>query len=342
MKDRLSVPGFGGGEPLLAGRRVVDLGSVVGGVVWLGVAAASLSGLVGVSLVELYVSLAVLVLVPLGLGLVNIARGSTSLYQLVAWLHLPTALAVVVAFLFPRGSSASAALVVPWLVVTVVLGLYGLSRVFEGPGSLPDLAVDAAFLYVPVAGAALLLHRAEVFLGFPPVIILLTSIHYHYAGYVLPLAVGLTYRELFVDDVGFGGGLVAGVAAVTTLVIVVAIALIGLGITFSPVLEIVAVVLFTLAVAAFAVTTALRVAPHQPRPARALLTLASASLVVTMSLALLYGFSAYPTSHTVFPGSMELVSIPRMIRIHGTLNAFGFALPALLAHKYLVSWGKNP
>lgn len=327
---------------MLAGRRVVDLGVVFGGVVWLGVAAASLSGIVGVSLVGLYVSLAVLVLVPLGLGLANIARGSHALYRLAAWLQIPSALAVAAAFLFPRGSSASIALVVPWLAVTVLLGLYGLSRVVEGPGSLPDVAVSAAFLYVPVAGAALLLHRTEVFLGFPPVIILLTSIHYHYAGYVLPLIVGLTYRDLLADDAGYGGGVVGRVAAATTLVIILAIASIGLGITFSPVLEIVAVVLFTLAVTAFAVTTALRIAPHQPRPAQALLTLASASLVVTMSLALLYGYSAYPTSHTVFPGSKELVSIPRMILFHGTLNAFGFALPALLAHKYLASATKKP
>lgn len=329
--------GDGGPLPVLWGRRVTDLGSLAGGAVWLTAASLSFTGVLNLSLVELFVALAVLVLVPLGLGLMpNPRAGSPSLYRFLVLMQPPAGLLAVAGMAAPVESVVSGVLVVPWLLVTISAALYGSSRLLtRGITSLPELAVNAALLYLPVAGAALLLHRSGTYLGFPPVIVLLTAVHFHYAGFALPLVTGLTYRGLLDDEDRFGGGLAGRAAAATTLVIVVNIGLIAVGITFSPVIEILAVALFTVAVAGFAALVLLRVVPRLPRLPAVLLAVASVTLFFTMALALLYGYSAYPTTHTALPGTEELVTIPWMVRLHGTMNAFGFALPALLAHWFL-------
>lgn len=50
-------------------------------------------------------------------------------------------------------------------------------------------------------------------------------------------------------------------------------------------------------------------------------------MVGTMALALAYGYSA-------FPRTGRLITIGEMVRWHGTVNVFGFALPALLAFRF--------
>lgn len=61
---------------------------------------------------------------------------------------------------------------------------------------------------------------------------------------------------------------------------------------------------------------------------RTLLAVAALSTCWTMALALAFAYSS-------LPGTPALVTIPEMIRWHGSVNAFGFALPALLAVRLL-------
>lgn len=152
--------------------------------------------------------------------------------------------------------------------------------------------------------------------------------HYHYAGFVLPLVAGRAGRLLADDRGRFGTDITGRVAVVTTLVIVGNVALIAVGITFSPLVEVVAVALFTVAVVGFAALVLRRVVPRLPRLPATLLTVASLALFLTMALALAYGYSAFPTT-------APLVGIGEMVRWHGSLNAFAFALPALLAFRLL-------
>lgn len=319
-------------HPRVGDRRLTDLSAAVGAVAWLAVAAAALGGTLALSVVELYVALAALVLVPLGLGLAVTAADPAVValpYRVAVAGQFPAALAVVGALALPVGSLGSVALAVPWLGVTGLVASVGLRRLAaRGLRPLPDLAVDAALLYVPVGAVALLLHRAGISLRFEPLIVLLTVVHYHYAGFVLPLVTGLSGRRLAGGDGRFDDGLAGRVAAAATLVIVVNLALIAVGITFSPLVEVVAVALFTAAVTAFALLVLRGVAPSLPPLSRALLSVASLTLVVTMTLALVYGYSAFPATGT-------LISIGEMVAFHGSLNAVGFALPALLAFRLL-------
>ncbi len=303
-----------------------------GGIVWLGLAVGTISGVIPIIPVALYVALAALVLVPLGLSVVDIPRDAmtaTVAYRAAVVGQAPAALALVAALAAPQGSPAAIALTLPWLGVTGAIALCGLGRLAaRGGGPLPELAIDAGLLYVPIAAAFLCLHAAGISLRFAPIIVLLTGVHFHYAGFALPLVVGLTGRILTGADGTFPTTIAGRATAATTVVIVVGILLIAIGITFSPIVEVVAAVAFTAAVVGFAIQTLYNAVPAAPRLPGLLLAVAALSVCWTMALALAFAFSS-------LPGTPSLVTIPEMIRWHGSGNAFGFALPALVAFRLL-------
>lgn len=322
---------------LLGRCRVTDASAFVGTGAWIGFATASAAGPLDLGTVELFVCFATLVLVPLGLGLVEGLSGSRGLsasFTAAVYGQFPAAVLVAVGLARPVGTAGSVLLVLPWLAVTGAIALVGFGRLLAR-GSfrpLPELAIDAALCYLPVAAIALVGHRSGVTLYFPPIIVLLTAVHFHYAGFVLPLIVGLAGRRCTGADGRLGTDRAGRVAALATAVLVVNVALVAVGIAFSPVVEVVAVALLVAAVLGFAAVTLGVVVPGLPRLPGALLASAALSLFVTMAFALAYGYSA-------FPGTDPLVTIGEMIRWHGTLNAVGFALPGLLAFRLLADPG---
>lgn len=320
-------------HPRIGGRRMTDLSAMIGGTIWLVLVGATVAGTIALTVVELFVCFALLTLVPLGLGLAATPRRSNELpfpYTIAVVWQFPAALAAIGALSLPVGSLGSITLILPWLGVTGAIAMFGLWRLLSRGLTLrplPELAIDAALFYIPVGAVALLLHRAGISLYFEPIIILLTVVHYHYAGFVLPLVAGLAGRVITDDTGRFGADITGRVAAATTLVIIVNLALIAIGITFSPLVEVVAVVFFTIAVAGFSVLILCRVVPGVSRVPGVLLTVATLSIIVTMALALGYGYSQFmPT---------KLITIGEMIRWHGSLNAFGFALPAMLTFRLM-------
>ena len=321
-------------HPRIGERRVTDLSAVLGTAVWLVLLATATDWDSAVVEVELFVSLAVLVLVPIGLGVAATPRPATGidhsrLYRLAVYGQFPGAVAAAAALTQPIGSVASVALVLPWLAVTGAIALVGFLRVVQrGVRPLPALAVDAALLYLPVGAVALLLHRADVSLPFSSFIVLLTVVHYHYAGFALPLVAGRVGRIVTDEDGRFGNGPLDRALATATVVIVVNLALIAVGITFSPTVEIVAVALFTLAVVVFSIGVLLAVVPTIDRLPAGLLALGSLTMLWTMALAMAYAYSA-------FPATGRVITITEMVTWHGRLNALAFALPGLIAFRLL-------
>jgi len=298
----------------VAGVSLADLSAVFGAGLW---AVLALAG--GLSQVERALALAPLVVVPLGVGLV--ARGEftglSSRLLGAAVALLPVAAASMALSLVVEAGPVAAGLAAPWVFVTSLLALAGVSRAVER-GSIRPLTtglVDAGLAYVPVAAVALVLSHLGITVWFDPTIVLLTAVHFHFAGFALPVLAGVTGRHIG----GFEGAgrAVAGV-------ILVGPALIAVGISFSPLVEVVAVGAFTLAVAAFGLSTLVRAVPSLA-PLPAVLVGASAlALPASMVLALGYGVAA-------FSGTNPLgLSIGRMVTLHGSLNAYGFALCGVL------------
>jgi hypothetical protein len=257
---------------------------------------------------------AALVLVPLGLRLAE----PTRLSRLALLLQLPAALLLAASTALPEGPTA-ALLAAPWLATTALVSFDGLLRAWRRRfRPLDALCRDAAFLFLAVGGGWTVLSRAGARpLDFDPAVVLLTAIHFHYAGFVLPLLAGLAAR----DTAGWAGR--AACAGVVAGVPLVAAGITAAQLGFGALLEC-AAALLTAAAGVLAAGLHLGLAARKDRPAaaRALWNLAALSLLAGMALAALYGV------RSILPVSP--VDIPFMRATHGTLNAIGFALGGLL------------
>ncbi|MBI2825287.1 MAG: YndJ family transporter [Planctomycetia bacterium] len=261
--------------------------------------------------------LAPLVLVPLGLRLGRDGDSETglagALARLALRLQLPTALLLAVSFTLPQGAWA-AGLAVPWLVTTACIALAGAARVKRRGFSPPaDLAIDAGWMMLVVGGIGTVLSRYGAQpLDFPPVIILLTGIHFHFAGFLLPVLTGLAARRL--PGTMADGACLCAIASVPLLAVGITATQLGWG----SVLESAAACL-TAAGGALVAVQHLRLAGQKDWPprARVLWAAAGAALAASMALAALYGCRHW------LP--LAWLDIPWMRALHGTANALGFA-----------------
>src|SRR5262249_34736772 len=138
--------------------------------------------------------LAPLVLVPLGLDLFdsNSAGTSTWLKKNAPLLQLPAALLLAAAFLLQPGRWA-ALLALPWLMTGGLIACWGLMRACRHlRGAIHELSKDMGLIYLTIgaAWAAAYLFGLRP-LDFEEIIVLLTAIHFHYAGFVLPIVAGM-------------------------------------------------------------------------------------------------------------------------------------------------------
>lgn len=258
--------------------------------------------------------LASTVIVPLAHQLISLGQFDT----LIAKAALPAAGAMTIGFILPEGLVAWL-LVLPWVAVTAVFALAGLKRAIKRGLSLnPALAVDAGCIYLLVGGVWTLLARMGAQpLGFSEDIVMLTAVHFHYAGFALPLLCGLAAAKR-------PGPL--GTAAV--LGVVLGVPLTAVGITLSQVglgtgIE-TASAWLTAAAGLWTAVLYLRLAQDSRHRSivRVLWIVTFAALTAGMILAAAYG------SRGVI--ELEWLTIPWMRAVHGSVNSFGFALAGLL------------
>src|SRR3954447_19718491 len=143
-----------------------------------------------------FVLLAALVWIPLALRLVEgppVAAVPSLLQAYQPW----CALLLFASFLQAAGPVALL-LAVPWAAWAALLGVRGLLRLREFSLTTTDeLCLSLGMLALPVGGIWLLAARAGLpLLGFGAPFTLLTGMHFHYAGLLMPSVVGLTGRLL--------------------------------------------------------------------------------------------------------------------------------------------------
>jgi hypothetical protein len=300
--------------------------AALGGLAWLLLFGVALPGDLMVATIARLLLLAVLVVTPLALPLATPPAGATyaALTYRAALILQPFAAAlVVVAYLMPAGLPA-ALLASGWLLLTGLAALTGLLRLLSRRNAHADeLCIDAGLLYLPVGAVWMLFNRLGFGpLGFGETIVILTAVHFHYAGFAAPILTGLAGRRIARVRPALwplfrlvAAGVIAGIAMVAA------------GITlarFTPAIEVAAAVLFAASMLALAALVLLVVVPAmRDRPAQMLLAVSAASLLVTMLLAGGYALGRF--------ASVPLIDIPRMVQFHGWLNALGFVLCGLLA-----------
>lgn len=302
----------------------------LGFVLWLGWLALVRPGATDPRWPHALLVLAALVVIPLGLDVVRAeARRVDPLWRRLELARWPAAVLLAVACLFEPGALACA-LALPWLAVLSGFALLSLLFAFERAPSR-----TFAFVYAAVGAGWAVLDRAGLRpLGFDPLIVLLTALHFHYAGFALTFTTGLAAREL-------GGR----AAAVISAFVIAGLPLVAHGITatqlgFDVRLEAGAAVAMALG-GLLSAGLHLRLALRSDLPrfgfvslARTNFALAGLCLAGSMVLAALYGLRFFPG----VPG----LELGWMWAVHGSANALGFALPALLGWRLLSRAGRRP
>jgi hypothetical protein len=188
-------------------------------------------------------------------------------------------------------------------------------------------------LYLAIGGIWTAIARAGLQpLGFPELIVLLTAVHFHYAGFALLVLAVLVARAL--------GGPTAraaclGVMAGVTLVAVgITDAQLVPGILPPRLLELIASLILAASSLIVGVLQ-LRLAARAGigALARALMATSGLSMLAPMALAGLYALGS-------FEGAVR-IDILAMLRYHGAVNALGFALPGVLSWHLILDRGKG-
>jgi YndJ-like protein len=284
------------------------------------------------TLVDLLLLLAPVVIVPLGLRLVPLSgRLSTRMLWLARCLQPVGALAAVAAFLLSPGWPAGF-VALGWLAVCGIASLAGLTELLETRSLRPLQIVPAAALgYLSIGAAWLVISRAGLRpLGFDAAIIELTSVHFHYAGFAASLMAGLSLtmlrqRTLTTRRLGSTGALlvVAGTpitaAAITTR---------------SPVLTILGPLVLAGGIFMMATLNWAVVVPMVgSSTARWLLRVSAASVALPMLLGVDYAVSRIY--------AIPALDLRGMAAIHGDLNALAFTLVGLLGWTLVPARGNS-
>ena len=263
----------------------------------------------GAGLIEALLALGMLVVVPLGVR-VHPDLGAR-------W-TLPFAggggLAAL-SLLLPQGGVA-VALGVPWLVLALVAtGVCGRRWLQERRGLLRAswVAVPA---YLAFGAAWLVFDRAALEpTGVTPPFVILTAVHFHYAGFVAALLVSLLRVRV--------GPASPRATAVAVIAVVGAPPIIAAGFAVVGVLQIAGALLLTAGLFVVAWLTLRVVVPGaSDAVGRALLIVSSVAVIVPMLLAVQWAVG--------WNFGTPALSVPAMARTHGVLNAVGFSLCGII------------
>lgn len=270
-------------------------------------------------LIHLILFLAVFVTTPLGLSLVSEGETNSPVFLRIAIIMQPLgALAVFLSFLLPVGAGRAACCLL-WLLTTSFGALEGLSRLARREFAAGELAITAGLLYLPVGAVWLLMSQLDLqLLGFGATIVLLTAVHFHFAGFAAPMLVGLAGRNLPDQST------VRTLIGITAFAVVMGTPLVAAGITFSPLLAFLGAIVVSIGLFLLAIIVIKWVVPKIPAVnSKLLLIISSVAALPAMTLAIVYAYSI--VSHKLF------VDIPTMALTHGVMNAVGFSLCGLFA-----------
>ena len=307
--------------------------AIAGAVVWTVMLFLRTSASPETELINKILVLGILVIVPLGLSLVS-TPDRNNLHALpyrLAVLAQPFGAICGFASFFLEQGWPAAALAAAWFVVTCAIALFGLWRLLpRGLRPIEEVSIDAGLIFLPVGGVWFMMSRLGIQpIGFGDTIVLLTAVHFHFAGYAAPILAGLAGRTI-----GRQGSArkLLGVGVVS---IVTGIWFVAAGITLAPRLALAGAIVISTGLVLLAVIVVACVLPSlRSRTAQILLLVSSISSTFAMCLACAYAYSI--VTKTV------ILDIPQMAMAHGIVNAFGFALCGLVGWSMVEVHGGRP
>lgn len=297
--------------------------AITGAIVWCALVVAAETGAIDLTWIELLFLFAPLVIVPLGLLLTDRIEGAAASYRpetLSKRIHLPAAVMVVASFFFEPGIVA-VGLASAWILLCVLLALEGFLRMVRGAFRRLDSACPAvAFLYSLVGAAWLVASRLGLHpMGFQEPIVLLTAVHFHFAGFAAALlarSAGRAVAQLRAN------GVMAGLWRILTAAVLIGPSLLAIGFVVGPRVKLAAALVLALSEIGLAISFVLALKNVTRFSAQLFLTIAAASIAFSMALAAVWAIGEYPLQ--------QFVNLDQMERFHGTVNAFGFTLCGML------------
>lgn len=289
--------------------------AATGPAVWLILVVGVLLNLFWLSIFDLLFLLAPWVVVPLSLSLVpdQASRLSKVNKLAIRYLLLPAAGLTTASFFMKEGPLAGA-LVTLWLIVAAALALDGLERLLR---TRLESFVQFCFAfgegYALVGALWLMASRLGMKpVGFHEPIVLLTAVHFHYAGLMAAVLAGLVVSSMRTPLP----------LRIALSCVVVGPGLLGLAFLAGPKLKLAAVGL--LAIGEFAIAFAnLRIGLAEAGGIGGrMLLVGSACVVLGMALAGIWAVGEYPLH--------AFVNLVQMARFHGVLNSVGFGLCSLV------------
>jgi hypothetical protein len=298
--------------------------AVAGSLIWLLLLASAYLNISRLSVFDLLFLLAPWVVVPLALSLVP-ATSSSRLAALSAsilrCLLFPGAALTTFSFFLSDGLWAGL-LTCVWLLIALALVLDGLVRFIKSRLKLfPDFCFAVGEGYALVGALWLLASRLGLQpVGFREPIVLLTAIHFHYAGLMAGVLAGLVASRL-------GPSLASLYLRIPLACAVLGPGLLGLAFLAGPRWKLAAVGLMVIGECGVALGT-FRIGLSDAGTLGGRLLLAgSACVIFGMALAGIWAVGEYPLH--------AFVNLEQMARYHGVLNSVGFGLCSLVGWTFL-------
>jgi hypothetical protein len=306
-----------------AAASTAQVSALVGGIVWLALFLLPLADVTGIRIIERLMLLGVLVIVPLGLSLVVTENDNKLVTHAsrAAIIAQPCGALMALGSLLLQQGKLAGMLAAGWLIVCGLVALLGAARLFSRRTvQVEELSIDAGLLYLAIGGGWFVMSGVGAQpLGFGSTIVLLTAVHFHFAGFAAPILAGLAGRFLPVDA-KWGRRLLLAASAC----IVGGTPMVAAGITFSPLVGLVGTIVVATGLLMLAVLVMGWVVPALDSLApKILLTISAASSASAMALACAYAYSIV--------AQKLIISIPQMAQTHGIANALGFSLCGLVA-----------
>jgi YndJ-like protein len=295
--------------------------AIAGGVLWAGLVAASRLQWARLNTIELLFLLGPLVVVPLGLELSFRLTGETQMgfpIRIARKLQLPAAFCVIASFWLPQGITATI-LTLPWFVFGSFVGLEGLMALIHGEfRKLKTACRIVSFLYLPIGCAWLVASRLGLSpMGFQEPIVLLTAVHFHFAGFAAPLL------ALAAASAGEKkSSALQGIFKVVAAGVLAGPGLLAIGFVIGPRLKLAAALLVACSELGLSLVFLANIRSMRPRSAQLLVTISAASVLFAMVLAGVRAIGEFPLQ--------PFVHLDQMARFHGTANAFGFVVCGLV------------
>jgi hypothetical protein len=264
-------------------------------------------------IIEILLLFAVWVVVPLGVSLLDSEgpnRWEPYFAQLMGSALSCAAILTTFSFFLDRGIF-SARLAATWLAVCAAIAMNGIYQFFARQKSFEQFCFSVGQGYLLMAGLWLVASRSGLHpVGFEEPIVLLTAMHFHFAGFASAIVAGLTYRH-------FQGKQGKKLVRAAALAVVVGPGLLGLAFLAGPKVKLIGALLVAVGQIGLATAmTRLGLQAHR-RAGRWLLLVAAASVAAGMLFAAFWAIGEYPLQ--------PFVDIRKMAQIHGVLNALGFA-----------------